>query len=282
MLNYQKFNAKYEAIASTLSNNLPLILENYTSLGKGSYKLYVSHSGGYSSGEHYNSSVLEMTNNRLRVIPGTIRPITDVSNTSMLSMIAVANTKTQDYTEETTKGFKLITANVFQDDNDNIWELITSGSGGKTLVQKSADNLDEILKSRLTKAVTAHTNRINKINYKDLDYVAFYSNDNRKVMCGFIFEMNGEPTVFERTTQTLARINEDVIMEVADGNSILTEMGEKIEETAGITSSNVNTYVDYMRKLYGGTAYFDKFQDLIHHRLGMGKNGDWFETIHER
>ena len=260
---------KYSAVASKMDSNLPLVIERYSKISKNTFKLYASHKGEFANGNDYNESVLAFSDNRISVVPGTILNIPGSLNSTVISMIVTANTNTIAYNEETAKGMTLVTANVFQDESDNIWKL--SGEGdAKSLVQVSNDDIEGILKKRLSQRVTANTNLDIDLTFNNGDYIAYYNTDKMVVSCGYGLYVDEKASVYDRESDALIFINPESVVEVA---SDLPEEVQGYNETATLTAAGAAKQIEYFRKIYGNTAFFAKFEALIKQRLGMGPDG---------
>jgi len=239
-------------------------------LGNDSYRAIVSLSSASAvTEEQFNEAVGSAVGYRAKTVASTAVKVSDFGN--IYSCFLTANTPSKPYSEAA--NFQLMAANLFIDGEKNLWKVVGEGDQ-RRLIQTSNDNLDEILKSRLSRRViTASYNSGTEVATGD--YALFFNSRIQEVDAGFVVGTEDGLAVFSRKTEQLEPITAKNVIEAAVGSDIEAvnqPFEPKYQETA-IAKEGLDKYLSYMKRLYSGTEFFKKLEEEISERHNMGKDG---------
>jgi hypothetical protein len=213
-----------------------------------------------------NKSVLKMTKNRVYVVENSVCQL----DKEMTKAIVGKNLINKAYTEDNLKGMKAVTANVFADEEDSIWQLIGEGEE-KRLVQTSTDNISNILAVRKAKMQTTASVLVDpRDHYRSFDYSWYFNNEKQECRGGFVMELENRTVVLDRKNFDVKTIQPQQVISSADVSPDLGKIA-----IAGLSNENISRHLEYMRKLYGqNPEYFSKLESLIRNSMSP----DSFDT----
>jgi hypothetical protein len=263
----------YAALATTAAAtvNLPVFnIQHYRVLPDKRHVATVfasADTGRQFNFSQYNESVARITDGAFSILAGSLYEIVD-THVPMFRCILAANVESRDYEAENMLGFKSIAANVFQDAEDNLWRLV-GDKGSQQLVQMSSDNFTSMLEARRDRNRVVASYSVTAEN-EDGDYVYFFNQTTAKMDYGFLIEKrDGLYVLPRRDPSKLVNILPDQIIEAApvphvpadEGNK--ASAGPRVWRTVAAGDFSAQAYIDYVRSLFGGTAYFKALEDAI-------------------
>ena len=231
-----------------------------------------SASEAHSSFSQYEDTLASIFDNRFHCVAGTMFAFTHpYMNNPLMRVVVQQNKKAIDYTPDAQANYTLVSANVFQDNEDaTLWQLVES-NGVKRLVQTTSEDFQSIFNSRKARSsVIASTNDAS-INYRDGDYVCYFNTAASAVDYGFVNVKNDGSYVLSRKTGEYIRVSPTQILECAFFNDPETTIGKhtivmpsyKRSEMVLAETFSWDAYLDYMRTLYGNTEFFKALEKLI-------------------
>lgn len=235
-----------------------------------------SQESAHASFSDYEETLAELFDGKFRCVAGSMFPFEHQHSKNPLMRVVVArNAPTKDYTPEVQASMRVVSANVFQDDEDNsLWKLVES-NGSKRLVQTTTEDFAGIFRSKLARsAVVASTNDA-VVSYHDGDYVCFYNSVTAAVDFGFVGIKNDGHYVLSRTNGKSFRILPDQVLECAFFQEPDVTLGRQtVEAMPSFKKAEMvladtyswDAYIDYMRTLYGNTEFFKQLEKLIKER----------------
>lgn len=223
----------------------------------------------------YEETLAELFDGKFRCVADTMFEFEhSYSKAPLMRVVVARNANSKDYTPENQKGMKLVSANVFQDaEDETLWKLVES-NGAKRLVQTTQEDFTGIFASKLARnSVVASTNDA-VVSYYDGDYVSFFNTASGAVDYGFVGIRQDGHYVQSRNSGKTVRILPDQILEAACfadhettlGGKTLTMPAFKKAEMVLADTHSWEAYVDYMRTLYGNTDFFKALEKLIRAR----------------
>lgn len=263
---------KYAAKRIQRGTNLILSIQKIYPIHKSLARIVAVTNNGEWNRNDFVEAIAHIYDNKVAVLDDAI---TDLSSDyiDMASLFVVPNTKTRPYTDNHLKGMKLISANVFAEDDDKIWEVRGEGDD-RVLVQLSNDNLEDILNTRRerTRMATASLHVLDEFDFNNGDYIMYLSKS-ENIRGGYGIHIAGIPDsyVFDRKDQNLVRIVPAQIIDVASGleDDYCVRFDFPHRAKANLTRDELNIYLDYMRRLFKGTAYFAKLEQLIRQKTTL-------------
>jgi hypothetical protein len=204
--------------------------------------------------EEYNKAMLKSTDNRVFIVENSLIEVDEYSSKSIVGL----NLVNKEYDPSNANGMKLVTANIFADDDNIIWQVVGEGED-KRLVQTSADNIEDILQARKSKMIaTASISYSPVSNFDSGDYVWYFDTKRNECRGGFGVKVENQISVLDRKSSDYQQINENQILLAVD---VTPDFGKSV--TATLTNEAINRHLDYMRKLFGQTEYFAKLESMI-------------------
>lgn len=265
---------KIDVLEVKASLDCDLSIQKIIPMGDKSFKIIASHANKAYSNEQYMEAVASMTDNKMRVVPNSIKRFGtgDFSYNPHVQLIVKANLKSKSYNDNNVKGLKVIASNVFMSEEDNaIWKKVGEGEEAR-LVQTSDDDYEAILNARKARNITTVSSMIEDIHAEEKDYVAFYNDKDGKVEFGV---MASDGFVVERSTESLVKVEPKQIVE-----AVAVTNDDTAEELASIDTSNLDKMLNYMKVLYGAhPEFFDRLESLIKQRGSMGYEGGYISAI---
>lgn len=252
------------------SDECCLSIQKYVPLTANVFKVICSHANRHYTNEQYRDAVANMSDNKFRLVAGTITRHEDgiFASNPHVEMLIEANTLTKSFTQANVKGFKTIASNVFMSEDDKIWKKVGEGENAK-LVLKSNDDLESILKERRARKMTTQASMIEIPVVEKGAYVRFF---NPKAGC-LQFGIKTEAGVFERSTSTEYKVEANQIVDIANHTELMNVMAEV--EQKGLTQ-----VLNYMGKLFKDKPeFFNSLEALIKQRRADGDEGDFEDTM---
>jgi hypothetical protein len=273
---FSSYAAKQEAIGATVSLSVQQIYPITKTLAR---IVAVASQGEWHGGDYFEA-IANLYGNKVIALPNSISDVSD-RNRKMISAFVVPNTQAKPYNDDNLKNMKLVTANVFSEDSDKIWEVRGEGDD-RVLVQIAGDNIEELLKTRQERyqIATAAMHALDDFgNFRNGDYL-LYMSTSEVLRGGFGWHLaNGNdksPYVYDRRDKQLVRISPYQVVEIASGldEEYSVKFDKPQEETAALSSEAVRHYLDYMGRLFKGTAYFTKLEQLMRDKISMEDPND--------
>lgn len=279
---------RQESVLAKVTNNLKEVefpnihIQEHTHLGNNTFSILCSHpanSKGFTE-EEYEKAVTAAFNRKFSLVSGTLLPVDTSDPRKLVRMIIAPNTEVVPYTEEATQKMKVVRANMFVDDEDKIWRVVGDDESGRHLVQVSEDNYNEILSARRSRLVV-NASENNTLEFANGDYIFYFSPETYTVKAGFGLHTNYKgDVVFDRESGKTVEICKEQVVEAIDGTSLDEDKRADIkhsELSVDFGSDMASRHLEYMRKLYNGTDYFRKLEELVNKRRSTGVQ--MFETM---
>lgn len=219
-----------------------------------------------------------MYDNKVALVEGSAQDVS-VPHRHMVSAFVSVNRTAKAYSEDAVKNMKVVTANVFADDENGIWKLVGEGEN-RLIVQTSDDDLEQILRARQSRQITTAGFEPGMAP-AFADYVFYMDPESLEVRSGFAVT---ESQVFDRAAERVVDVTPLLVMECVSGMEV--KDGQPVEESnvvgapvvAFLNQGGASKHLDYMRKLYKNTPYFVKLEQLIRQRMGLGDGGGFTST----
>jgi hypothetical protein len=196
--------------------------------------------------------------------------------------ILQANQRSVEYNEANLRGFKVVSANIFHDQEGTIWRVV--GNKNKRLVQTIRENFADLIKSR----ITANKNTViaSVVNAgipvqptEGGDFVLFYNTESQSLDTGLIFHTSAGKEVFSYSQKQFVPVSDHCIVSSVMNTDVFKELKAFDESsvddfdfnTAQFTPSMRTNYQKYFSFLYNGTDFFDTFKKLLTMRQGVSR-----------
>ena len=274
-------NRFHEAVAKIAESKPDLMLQQAKQLSNTAFSVTASHAPYREelTRADYENMVLSATNNQFRFVSDTLVKLRSTSSDVVVSGIIEANTMTKEYDEtDVRNNMRVITANVFADNEDKIWRVVESG-GVKHLVQSISEDFAQLIKSRLARRSNEIVSSAvyNGIVPADGDYVMFYDTNNSAINYGFAMTVAGDLHVGSRHSNDFTKIDSSQVIMAADGDSLdrkhsLNHMMKAATPNESDFNSDTEGYLNYMRQLFAGTDYFQGLEKLLSNRRRLGQS----------
>jgi hypothetical protein len=193
--------------------------------------------------------------NKGRVIVSSI-VTTDISNVAMAVVELNSSTMEYDIAVQENSGFTLVAANVFQDADDNIWNIIDK-EGNRVLVRSCQDDLKAILSS-MTDLSNAAGLAIND-GFIAGCFVRFLGENSHKILNGFAVDNS---TVYDLETNNFRKVSpvntlliSDPIEDLREGLSVAAGDNSAYESMNSASKASVK---NYLKTLYSNNSEFLK------------------------
>ena len=239
--------------------------------GSDVYRIIASHNPGQFSEAEYDASLRRETDNKMRVVEASVRVVHD-GYRPVVAFLAEPLLESKPYEDEKVKGMTVVTANVFSDEGDNMWKVVGEGKS-RRLVQMSEDNLDDLLASRAARNNNVvHASYVPDLAIANGDYVFYFDQKDHEIRAGFALHTADKGTVvIERESGEMRPIVPFQVVEAFVGSALKnTETGEdhslkipSYKTTASFDGGMAKEYLDYARKLYGGTRFFSELEKWV-------------------
>lgn len=218
----------------------------------------------------FSTSVNKVTDNRFSLVEGSLFEL-EGTHVPMYRCMLAHNVESIEYSDSM-PGFTCVNANVFSDPDDNLWRLVGT-EGQKRLVQVSADNLESILEQKLTRNRVV-SNVASDVDYKDGDYVCFMNAVTSQIDFGHVIVGQNTDLVLPRSNSAKPiKIFPYQVLEAAFIPHTSNGKGEAVADSPSVwkrkqtmateADFNPNAYLDYMRSLYGNTAFYRALENAI-------------------
>ncbi len=219
---------------------------------------------------------------KLALLPGSLDIVNDRQSISVLSGLMISNTISKPASRQDLKSLKVLSSNVFMDDDSAIWKLVGDGEN-RRLVQAINEDLSQILASRVAKSsnvVLANVNYTGIVPERG-DYAIYFSLASMDYEYGYAVPIENGIMVAPRSSTGEEVISSSQVIDCVDRLSLDIEKQDKQVlsammggHTNKITTQNLSgdmakVYLDYMRNLYADTPYFDSLEKLISIRRGL-------------
>lgn len=222
-------------------------IQTYRKVSDGLYTVAFSVERDDYSGEVLGTAFSKVFAGAFSVVPSTMLKIHNKHH-HLYTAVAMANTQNHMFTDETVAklGLTLTTANVFVDEQDNVWKAVGDGDN-KRIVLTSTDDYDKILGARRSRnLITAALTTNMSLNMGD--YVMFY--DPRSQALDFGYAVNAN-TVFSKSSQTMVQVIAELVLEVAAvGSMDVNPLIINSKEVMASTKTGTAAFLEYWSKLY--------------------------------
>lgn len=249
-----------------------LAIESYDQIpNSDAFRIIASHNPGQFTEAEYDASLRRETDNKMRVIAGTTRVVHD-GYRPVVAFLTEPMLESKPYEEDTVKGMTVVTANVFSDEGDDMWKVVGEGNS-RRLVQMSEDNLDELLASRCARNNNViHASYTPDLAIANGDYVFYFDQKDHEVRAGFALHTADKGTVvIERESGEMRPIVPFQVVEAYIGAALKDPNTKEdyslkvpsYRATASFDGGMAKEYLDYARKLYGGTRFFSELEKWV-------------------
>ena len=281
---------RFNSVLAKVHESLPrLTLQTFTAIPKSNnsvFRITASHIKPANNREllikDYIAMASEQFGESLQLVPGSIEHVGNSSHNCMVSALVAANVISKPVSRDELKtGFKMVSANVFMDDEDKIWRMQGDGDN-RRLVQAIKEDFTALLASRVARSSTIVAGDI--ANYMGVtpnrgDYAIFYNTTAMDYDYGFTAIADGEIYVAPRTSTGIEKIvpeqiidcveNADLPMEKRD-TKILSMMLSNPKATTGNFSGDMaQEYLNYYRQIYADTPFFAAMEEHIANRRNL-------------
>jgi hypothetical protein len=230
---------------------------------------------------------------QLALVPGSVEEIARTSGKDVISGLLTANTLSIAVDEKTIKDkYRVVSANVFMDDEAKIWQLVGEGEG-RRLVQAIKEDLGKILEARLARKATevvasSLTNYVG-VTPERGDYALYYSVTSMDYDYGYAVVAGDSIYITPRNRNLVEKIVSEQIIDCVEASSLPVEKQDNrviatMFNTTKITNQNFSQdmaqeYLNYMRQIYADTNYFSKLEDLISLRRNLANTNAPISTM---
>ena len=264
----------------TLQSYVPIKASNGTA-----FRITASHLKPFNGSSlvlsHYVEMCQEAFGENFSVLPGSLDVVASTDKNRIVSGILTANTISKTVTAKSLHKdkYKLVSANVFMDDEDKIWKMVGDGDT-RRLVQAIQEDLSKILESRIARKASAVIAG-NQAHYLGVtpergDYAVYYSVVSNDYDYGYAVVADGEIYIAPRLAGGIEKVESSQIIDCVEASSLDTDKQDKQviammfggnKATSGNFSSDMGKeYLDYMRQIYADTPFFSKLEELIANR----------------
>jgi hypothetical protein len=281
------FANKMVAIASAVPD---VAIQNAVQLrdSNTAFRITASHTPSVNplTRQDYMDMVSKAFDNKFVLIADSLEMLDIRPNAVIVSGIIEANVMVKEFKEDEVRAsMKVLAANVFQDNEDDIWTVAES-NGTKHLVQSVKEDFARIVTSRLARKssqVLANAN-YSGIVPESGDYIAYYNVKNQTVQSGFAMVAD-DMVVYDRVQIEAINITTANILEVVPGSNLNDNysLAKHINDTSKVMADDMSTnflqkYLQYARNLFGGTAYFEGLEKLVAKRRQWGNKNAYIST----
>lgn len=250
------------------------------------FRIQAAHAPRTYSEEGYQEAVATQLEKNFRLIPSSIQPIGQLHGHNLVSFLIKANVPSKAFSAENLQGMKHVTANVFSDDENTIWKCVGKGPQ-RRLVQNSTDDYAGILTAKLARKNMITAAVYPGLNFANGDYVMYFNPNSSRIDFGTGLNIrfaNGEVTacVVARKKGELVPVEAAQVIECFAHEGLPEKFQlpfRNNEAQAALSQPAAQIFLDYMRRLYAGTAFFTKLEQDIAHRRSMGDDGGYTTTM---
>jgi hypothetical protein len=258
--NQTSLSAAYEKVGMRTAPTFNL--QGVKKITKDSFRIIVSAA----IVKDYNEqSIVEGVNTLVapafQIIANSINPV-PYKGQKVFSMVVAANREVKDYADAEKESMKLITANVFQDSSESIWNVVGEGDA-RQLVQVSNEDYESILKSRLSRRVVLSSVDAT-VDFALGDYALCYNPLTASIDDGYLVKIDDKVHQFARNTETLRVISPEQIVDAFE----VPEEAYVLSSVA-YTAADASKYLDYMKKLYQGTAFYTRMVSIVNQKRAL-------------
>ncbi len=275
------------ALFKEINNSLPtLVPQLHMNLSDTTFKVLSSYVpiANVLSADDFTKMFAAEFGEQFALIPETVEYSGSENGSVLISAMLKANVVSRPYTEAAVKGMNLITANIFQDREENIWKVVGTGDD-RRIVQTVKEDFKRIIDSR----VAARRNElIANVAFRGMpvsecapgDFSLFFNTQADKIDCGFIFKKGDGFGSFSYDSRSFVGVNPNAVVRGVDISEIKRTL-EAFDETSmdnfdmtdgQFTPARRKQYQDYMSFLYNGTDYFAKLKNLLSLREKNGRD----------
>lgn len=230
---------------------------------------------------------------QLTLVPGSVEVIARTTHKDVISGILAANTLSVPVdTSKLKSDYRLVSANVFMDDEAKIWQLVGEGEG-RRLVQAIKEDLTSILEARLarrsTEIVASSLTNYVGVTPERGDYALYYSTTAMDYDYGYAVVAGDSIYVTPRNRNMVEKIVSEQIIDCVEATSLPIEKQDSrvmsmMFNTPKVTNQNFSPdmaqeYLNYMRQIYADTAYFSKLEELVSMRRGLAETNKPLMTM---
>ena len=278
-----KIRPRFSSVLARVQNALPtLSLQAYTVIPSSNKTVYrFTAAYGRPKKELTVQDCSDMCyaafGDQFTLVPGSVEIVAKTASKDVISGILSANTLSVSVNkDELKKDYRLVSANVFMDNEDKIWQLVGDGEN-RRLVQAIKEDLGKILEARLAKKAEAVV-ASSLTNYFGVtpergDYALYYSAASMDYDYGYAVVAGSDIFVAPRNRNMIEKVVSEQIIDCVEASSLPDEKQDMrvmsmMFNTPKATSSNFSAemateYLNYMRQIYADTSYFDKLEELI-------------------
>lgn len=204
----------------------------------------------------YDQKIRTITNGKLEIIPGTVRNVTGKNHFKAIACHVRPVTESLPYEEAASTMRTVVEANVFADNEDNVWGVVEA-NGVKRLVKRTEVDIDAILQAATNVShsrVSAHTYEYaGARNLRNGNFVVF-ANDDGELDSG-VAVYSDDGSLHVAAIDAGRDVVIDPISIVANAPfSVEAEEGEDVEIAAvtakPIEATGLKTVMDYYAGLY--------------------------------
>ena len=211
------------------------------------------------------------------LVPGSVEVVARTSYKDVFSGLLTANTLSVPVTSATLKdNYKLVSANVFMDDEASIWQLVGEGEG-RRLVQAIKEDLNKILEDRLARkgsevVASSLTNYVG-VTPERGDYALYYSTTAMDYDYGYAVVAGDSIYITPRGRNIVEKVVSEQIIDCVEASSLPadkqdTRVVSMMFNTPRVTNQNfsgdmASEYLNYMRQIYADTPYWDRLEELV-------------------
>lgn len=265
-------NALYKTLAAKLPapSNLPsLSMIHVSAIGSKAARINLIHPNtsrkAYSRND-YSAAFAVLSHNEGYLIPQTIEILPyDRANYKLISGIVRANNTSLPFEEAIAeRKLKVITANVFMDDENNTWNLEGEGDD-RRLVQTRCEDFGQLITSRLKRigniALASSQTVFEGSNVKNADYVLAYCVDTDSFRSGVVVASDAEKVTIVGAKDTFTVDRAQIVVSADtdlnfDANIVRAFAEKDVKARAKLV-------MDYLKQVYADKQFMTEYSKLV-------------------
>jgi len=195
------------------------------------------------------SAAIDLFANKVSMVKSSFRKVAD----NFVTFIVMPNKISKPYDKAK---YKTISSDIVSDVQDNsIWKVVDV-DGEKRIVLMDDQNFNKIFETSNRVATFAAVYKEPKADVND--YVSFYSTKADKLMSGLVTENNEDSLIVLDRNCVYHKITSSAVVDVADLHNTSISVC-----LANLTQAMGDKVLEYYKKLYDNTDFFDKLDELV-------------------
>lgn len=196
-----------------------------------------------------------------RLVAGSLMPLAK-NPQPVVRFVAARNVVSRPFEADK---YRIITAGVAADANDNIWRIDGEGDD-RRVVQESADDLEALLNARRTRGAMATASmNLDVVPVTQGEYAAYLDTASGEVKHGFVFNrQDGKQIMIERASLEVIELAREAVLEAVRPVDLRASGLEPYETNANLGDERISKLIGYLRKAYPDNGTFlDHYESLM-------------------